>query len=58
MDDVELSCVACDWSGPKDEAEWIDMSGFYDDSMCDGHEGSGMWKCPKCDGPCEELKCQ
>jgi hypothetical protein len=50
-----LNCLCCDWSGSREDAVWIDMSNFYDDSLCSNQDGSGMWECPNCEGPCEDL---
>ena len=49
---MKLCCIECGWTGDCKQARWIDMSNFYDDSMCDNQKGSGMWECPKCKGLC------
>ena len=54
MEEKELACLVCEWSGPKKDAKWHDLSGFDDDSMCSNQKGSGWWECPKCEAPCVE----
>ena len=53
---LRLSCLCCDWTGPKTEAHWHDMSHFDDDSMCSNQEGSGLWECPSCGEACREIE--
>ena len=55
MEEDELACLICDWSGFKDPKMWHDLSGFDDDSLCSNQKGSGWWECPECGECCQEL---
>jgi hypothetical protein len=56
MNEIEVACLVCDWSGKDKDATWHDLSGFDDDTLCSNQKDSGWFECPECKEICEVLK--